>query len=181
MGNRWSSVGIEEPNRFNRLLFNSSTDLIIAHVSVLRDEHTFDSLYARHLSDKNYVRLADDSGDDISLGSPLSSENTPTLYALEFKARRQDDRYLGYDVPAIRKYNLQSMELALRLPVTELKPRSDYAEIWPSSIVGEKRTDVLYCTVGMQRKSGNVDYFLCEIALADGSVEKLTSLDHVFL
>jgi len=163
------------------MLFNNSAELIIAHVGILRDRCTLDSLYVRHPADKSYVCLADDSSDDISLSSPFSSPNGPVLYVLEMKAHRYKDEYQGYDILGIREYDLRSMELARRLPSTNLKSHENYKRIWPSSIVGEKREGVLCCSIGMQGKEGKVGYFLCEITLADGTIDKLTSLDHVFL
>ncbi len=183
----WQRAGIEEADGFRALLFNPSSNTLVAHMyRLLNGNIMFSDLYIRGKDDKKYSALLAKE-EDVSFESPVSSPFGPYLYTVVLKAVREHGDYSGgYDSVEVRKVDLKSRRVVARLPDTGLKCEPPYYRVWVSGILGVGPTeDTLYCTVGMQRKVNDeyqpVDYKLCLVSMVDGNIQVVSQLHETFI
>ena len=180
----WERAGIPNADGFSQLLFNDSTGRVVAAMSRIIQGHPFGILYARGRDDDKYSVLADESDDGISFNFPVLASGGPYLFVLSMKVVEREGQYIGYDNIGIRKLDLSNAEAVLTMSDSDLVPEPPYDRIWASTIVGHKSEDTLFCSVGMQRTDDNsrpVDYYLCEVDVANHTVERVSKLHEVFI
>jgi len=181
----WASFGIDDETRFEELLFEPISQILIAHFyRELENEYRVKSLYARHISETRYRRLTEKS-DKLSFECAKLSHIRPHLYVNVLEICESEGKPYGYNWNSIRQIDIESNEVVCAVTAGDLILDEPYYDGWVRNILGAAADGSnVYCSVGMSRRTSTnssvVDYHLAELSLVNRKPKLINKLDAVF-
>jgi hypothetical protein len=182
MKNWLTKYGIRGDVAFQRLLYNTPSDKLIAHVQHNPTSKPVSRLYVRDKSEQTY-RMIGRPEKNISYDTPVTSQTSPILYFNIWKSERK-----GYWWKGIGTANLKTGNVSTICKEEDL--------IWPNHCRGgwiRELTDMtndekgLLCVVGYELphetepESWRVEYWLCDLRLETLTIENIAVLEASFL
>ena len=171
--------GLPAKGNFVGQLYNEPSQCLVASFQEKFDDQQWsEDLYYRHRTSTQY-RQVPGSGAGIHYAHVVSSAKLPIIL---FNVTRWSEH--GGDWESLSSFNLTTLEL--RTEVTRASfCEPEFEGVWVSSLISAREdASSVFCTVAFEKRliSGDlkVDYWLCELRLADFALTKITSLGNIF-
>lgn len=183
MNEPWADIGITGESQFIELLFEPhSKSLIAQFYRSISDRHGVKSLYLRSTSESRYQRLTKIS-DSLSYENAVLSPSGPFVFVNILQARKEQDKYLGYDWYAIQKIQLPEKRIIGEIRNGQLLGAVNDQRAWISALQGVNEDgNTVFCIIGtpeMQAdNSTRMGYHLAALNFDEKSFKPLTELTH---
>jgi hypothetical protein len=174
--------GIPERSSVLRLLYNEPAGCVIASVGRELDSGGFaEELYYRHKTTSEYTRVVGTS-DTALLHDPVSCSDAPRVYFLVLVRTGGDG---GLDYESVSYAELPTGRVQIAVSRSTLIVPSGCSRVWPSSLIGIlPNGSGIIGSFAFERPTGEftavVDYWLCELHIAESRFVKISHLPNVF-
>ena len=174
--------GIPERSSVLRLLYNQPAECLIASVGRELERGGYvEELYYRHKAASEYTRVAGPS-ETVLLHDPVSCSDAPRVYFLVLIGTGGNG---GLDYESVSYAELPTGRVQVAISRSALIVPSGYSRVWPSSLIAIlPNASGIIGSFAFERPTREftavVDYWLCELHIAESRLVKISQLPNVF-
>lgn len=185
----WKEAGITGRTRIERLLYNRSSEKLIAVVlEELEEVPVLARLYYRCVGESTYRPVPTQNILDSYADAVSCDDSGFVVYnVMRYRPPTPGVREFGADWIGVSRFNLLTGYSEIVVDASKIRPALPYASGWVSSILSAHADGSgAICSVGLE-KSGedgaivDLEYFVFEVSFTRGLVREIAALPNVFL